>query len=269
MKQLQLIGLLLFLFTFPTIANAQDGDLDIDELKIQLSSNYNYVLNNKDLYDIGCDQIIVLKGSVGEAFLGGYRGIKYFYNEWIIYRNKIAIDTIIKPMFKPGKGWWYQDDSFFNLFPYAGTYNLKLNVRAYVTGYLEDDWIIQTGQSNNITIYDDFLPHLIGGTPTAEKIHEFDSPKSILLDCSGASCILEYFIIITEHDDNWEEKERVVEKIYNGNPEDFINLFVLSKKLGYDFVPGKNYKVMVGPGSNILINPNTWYTNEAFRIKIP
>lgn len=261
-------GFLFFLLSISFCAFSQeDGSLDIDELKVQLSSNYDYVLNNKDLYDIGCDQIIVLKGYTGEAFLGGYRGIKYFYNEWIIYRNQLAIDTIIKPMYKPAKGWWYQDDVFFNIFPYAGTYTLKLNVRAYVTGYLEDDWVIQTAESNLITIYDDFLPHLIGGTQNENKIHEYNTPKSIVLDCSGASCILEYFIIVTEYDENWEEVGRVVEKIYRGNPEDFIDLFVLAKREKYNFKPGTNYKVMVGPGSNILIDPNTWYTNEAFRVK--
>ena len=267
MKQLFNTGILYFFLTLTCTVSAQDEELDIDDLDVHLSSNYNYVLNNKDLYDIGCDQIIVLKGSVGEAFLGGYRGVKYFYNEWIVFRNNMAIDTITKPEFKPGKGWWYQDDAFFNIFPYAGTYTLELNVRAFITGYREDDWVIQTAKSNLITVYDDFLPQLIGSTRNEQKIHEYNSPKEIVLDCSGASCILEYFILITEHDENWNEKKRVIEKVYHGNPEDFIDLFVLAKKAGFDYEPGVNYQVMVGPGSNILINPNTWYTNEPFRIK--
>lgn len=261
-----LLRIALFFFLAITgHVHAQETDDDIDDLEVRLSSNYNYILNNKDLYDIGCEEIIVMKGYVDEAFLGAYRGVKYYYNEWILYRNQIAVDTIEKDMYKPGKGWWYQDDCFFNVFPYAGVYQLKLNVRAYVTGHREDDWVIQHAMSNMITIYDDFLPHLIGGKKE-EQINYYNNPKEVVLDCSGASCILEYFVIITEYDNNWEPIKRVVEKIYRGNPEDFLDLYIISKKGGYDLKKDTNYKVMVGPGSNIIIDPATWYTHDAFRI---
>ena len=242
------------------------GDLEIDDLNVHLSSNYNYILNNKDLYDIGCDQIIVMKGYVDEAFLGGYRGVKYFYNEWILYRNEKAIDTLTDEAYKPAKGWWYHDDAFFNVFPYAGVYKIKLNVRAFVTGDKEDDWVIQTTESNLITVYNAFLPHLIGGKKV-EHVHKYNSAREVVLDCSGASCILEYFLIVTEYDDDWNEGGKVMEKIYHGNPEDFIDLHTIARKDRVELKSGTNYKVLVGPGSNITIDPDTWYTHEAFRIE--
>ena len=144
---------------------------------------------------------------------------------------------------------------------------MKLNVRAYVSGYMEDDWVIQTAMSNNITVYSEFLPHLIGGNVIDDSTHIYTNPRNLVLDCSMASCIMEYFVMLIEYDENWENPEVVVNKIYHGAPSDFIDLTMLARKHKYQFQDNLNYSVLVGPGSNIIIDPATWYINSKFRIE--
>ena len=263
MRKLQLIILSLFV---ASTALAQSLDDEYGELDIHISSNYKHILNSKDLYDIDCEKIIIFRGFINEAYVESIKGGKTHFYEYLLIRNEKVIDTLTTEEFKCPKGWCSFDDCYFNIFPYAGTYKIQLN--AY-SANSKEAYLMDSTVSNLITVYDEFQPRLLGGYEKKDTSYIYSNDKSIVIDCSSASCMKEYFVSIYECDEHWIPLKIGMEKIYYGAPEDYIDVFTLARKEQYKLSQDKKYRLLVGPGSNVEIDPHTWFINQKFKIENP
>lgn len=256
----------IFLILHACVINTY-AQADRDEISPRLSSNYQHIVNNKDLHNIGCDNVIIFKGEAREAFIGTYKGIKTAYFQWILYRNNKPVDTTFSDFSLCYKGVCPNEECYFNLYPFAGVYKLKLIVRGYTSDEHDDNQILQQSESNLITVYNDFLPQFMGGYLNDQKIQIYSNPKEIVLDCSMAECMKDYFVSIMEYDDKWESPKPVVYKIHYGESQEYLDVFMLAHKNGVILEKDKKYSILIGPGSNLEMDPDRWYINSKFMIQ--
>lgn len=250
-----------------TLNSHSQSDLDnYGSLNIHISSNYKHILNSSDLYEVDCEKVIIFRGFTNEAYVDHVKGGKTHFYEYLLIRNEKVIDTLTTDEFKCPKGWCSFDDCYFNAFPYAGAYKIQLNAYS-VSG--RNAYLIDSTQSNLITVFDEFQPTLLGGYKENDTVYVYPNIKSIVIDCSSAYCMKEYFISIFECDDDWNPIKSSIERIYYGATEDYIDIFTLARKEKYILKEGIKYRLLVGPGSNVDIDPNTWFINQAFKIENP
>jgi len=201
MKNYLILKYFIFLASLFCVQNLY-AQSDIDQITPRISSNYQHIVNNKDLHNIGCDKVIIFKGEAREAFIGSYKGIKTAYFQWILFRNNKPVDTTYSDLSLCYKGICPSEECYFNLYPFAGVYKLKLIVRGYSSDNHEENQVLQESESNFITVYNDFLPQFMGGYLNDENIQIYTNPREIVLDCSMAECMKDYFVSIMEYDEN-------------------------------------------------------------------
>ncbi len=258
---LPILALLISTFSF-----SQSSVDDYGELNLHISSNYKHILNSRDLYDIDCEKVVIFRGFASEAYVESVKGGKTHFYQYLLLRNEKVIDSLTTEVFKCPKGWCSFDDCFFNIFPFAGTYKIQMNAYSATNN---DSYLMDSTTSNLITVYDEFQPRLLGGYEKKDTSYIYSNDKSIVIDCSSASCIKEYFVSIYECDNDWNPVKNGMEKIYYGAPEDYIDVFTLARKEKYRLHADKKYRLLVGPGSNVEINPYTWFINQKFKIENP
>ena len=257
---------LIFTLSVSLLAFSQSEIDDYGDLSLHISSNYKHILNSKDLYDIDCEKVIIFRGFANEAYVENVKGGKTHFYEYLLMRNEKVIDTLTTEEFKCPKGWCSFDDCFFNIFPFAGTYKIQMNAYS-IAG--DGAYLMDSTTSNLITVFDEFQPRLLGGYEKKDTSYIYSDDKSIVIDCSSASCMKEYFVSIFECDNDWNPVKIGMEKIYYGAPEDYIDVFTLARKVKYKLHPEKEYRLLVGPGSNVEIDPHTWFINQKFKIENP
>ncbi len=234
-----------------------------EDLAVRLTSNYGHLLSMDDIRNVNCEDVIVLRGDVSEAYVGKVKGAKECYFKWVLERNGQRIQQKEGELFRLDGGYSPTQKIFFHVFPYEGVYEVRLELYGYNK---KGDVFVKDVQSNQILVRQDFVPKLMGGSDK-QGTRYFQSSHEMVLDCSTAHCVQEFFIVVSENDEEGKPVRECFSKVFKGDVQEFISLFTLARQEEFSFENGKNYHLKVGPGANAKIDPDLWFINQEFVVE--